>query len=101
MPNFPNTINVPKPKTSATMPTDRPTFSMSFCLIKPVEKAIAFGGVLIGRHIAALAATAIPTRTVTVPPIASSLSPIPLQTTANIGSRSAAVAVLLMKLLKP
>ena len=83
------------------MPTDSPTFNMSFCLINPVENAIAFGGVLIGRHIAALAATAIPTRTVTVPPIVPRLLPIPLQTTAKIGSNSAAVAVLLIKLLRP
>ena len=101
MPNLPNSINVPKPRTSVTIPTDNPTFNMSFCLIKPVEKAMAFGGVLIGRHIAALAATAMPTRTVTVPPILPRLSPMPLQTTAKIGSKSAAVAVLLMKLLSP
>lgn len=94
-------INVPKPRTKVTIPTDSPTFTISFCLIKPVENAIAFGGVLIGKHMAALAAMAMPTRTVTVPPIDPRLSPIPLQTTAKIGSKSAAVAVLLMKLLRP
>ena len=51
------------------MPTETPTFSMSFCFIRPVENAMAFGGVLMGRLIAALAATAIPTNIVTVPPI--------------------------------
>ena len=59
---------------------------------------MAFGGVEIGRHIAELAAMAIPMRTVLVPPRAWSLSPIPVQTTARIGTSNAAVAVLEMKL---
>ncbi len=88
------------PKIKVTIPTDTPTLSISFCLTNPVEKAMAFGGVLIGRHIAALAAIAIPTKTVTVPPIIFKPSPIPLHTTARIGRSRAAVAVLEMKLLK-
>ena len=59
---------------------------------------MAFGGVEIGRVIATDAATAMPTSTVTVPPMLSSPLPIPLQTTARIGTRRAAVAVLDMKL---
>ena len=44
------------------------------------------------------AAMAMPIRTVGVPPIPAKLSPIPLQTTARIGTNKAAVAVLEMKL---
>ena len=54
---------------------------------------MAFGGVDIGSVIATDAATAIPMSTVGVPPMLSSESPIPLHTTARIGTRSAAVAV--------
>ena len=74
--------------------------SISFCLTSPVEKAIALGGVEMGRHMALDAARAIPMMTVEVPPMAPSLSPIPVQTTARIGTRRAAVAVLLIKLLR-
>ena len=59
---------------------------------------MAFGGVDIGKHIAVDAAMAIPIRTVLVPPIPPSLSPIPRQTTARIGTNKAAVAVFEMKL---
>ena len=59
---------------------------------------MALGGVLIGRHIAVEAAMAIPISTVGVPPIPARLSPIPLQTTARIGTSKAAVAVLEIKL---
>ncbi len=80
-----------------TIPIVRPTFSISFCFTRPVEKAMALGGVEMGKHIAELAATAIPTSTVTVPPIVARESPMPLQTVARIGTRSAAVAVFEMK----
>ena len=86
------------PKSIVIIPTVIPTFSISFCLTSPVENAIAFGGVDIGRHIALDAATAKPTKMVVVPPIAPKESPIPLQTVARMGASSAAVAVLLMKL---
>ena len=59
---------------------------------------MAFGGVDIGKHIAVDAAMAIPMRTVLVPPISPSLSPIPRQTTARIGTNKAAVAVFEIKL---
>ena len=58
---------------------------------------MALGGVEIGRHIAAEAERAIPIRIVDVPPTGSRLAPIPLQTTARIGTSRAAVAVLEMK----
>ena len=51
---------------------------------------MALGGVEIGRHIAAEADRAIPIRIVDVPPTGSRLAPIPLQTTARIGTSSAA-----------
>ena len=81
------------------IPTVIPVLSISFCLTRPVEKAIALGGVEMGRHMALDAARAIPMMTVEVPPMAPSLSPIPVQTTARIGTSRAAVAVLLIKLL--
>mgnify|MGYP006374067039 FL=1 len=61
---------------------------------------MALGGVEIGRHMAADAERAIPRRIVDVPPTGSRLAPIPLQTTARIGTSSAAVAVFDMKLLR-
>ena len=61
---------------------------------------MAFGGVEIGRHMAADADMAMPMRTVGVPPMAASLSPIPVHTVVRIGTSSAAVAVFEMKLLR-
>ena len=58
---------------------------------------MAFGGVEIGRHIALDAAKAMPIIIVEVPPMALSLSPIPVHTTARIGTSRAAVAVFEMK----
>ena len=75
----------------------RPIFIISFCFTRPVEWAMAFGGVLIGKLIATDAAMAIPMSTVGVPPMLSSAPPIPLQTTARIGTSNAAVAVFEMK----
>ena len=74
-----------------------PTLNISLCFTKPVECAIALGGVLIGRHIETEAVIAIAMSMVLTPPMVSSLSPIPLHTTANTGTNSAVVAVLLMK----
>ena len=74
-----------------------PIFSMSFCFTSPVEYAMALGGVEIGRHMALDADKAIPMMIVLVPPIEPSKSPIPVHTTASIGTRSAAVAVCEMK----
>ena len=54
------------PSTKPMIPIVRPIFIISFCFTKPVEWAIAFGGVEIGRVIATDAATAIPISTVGV-----------------------------------
>ena len=78
-------------------PEIRPIFIMSLCFTRLVEKASAFGGVLTGRSMALDAAMAIPMSTVGVPPMASSLSPMAVQTTARIGISKAAVAELLIK----
>ena len=58
---------------------------------------MALGGVLMGKHIAAEAAIATPIKMVAPPPIALRLLPIPLQTTAKIGTKRAAVAVFEIK----
>ena len=76
----------------------RPMRAMSFCEIRLVAKARAFGGVEMGRTIALDAATATLMSTVGVPPMTLSLSPIARHTTVRIGMRRAAVAHLLMKL---
>ena len=89
--------NVKYPSTIPMIPMMIPTFSISFCFTRPVECAMALGGVLIGRHIDTDAVMAMAMSMVVTPPMLSSLSPIPLHTTANTGTRSAVVAVLLMK----
>ena len=61
---------------------------------------MALGGVEIGSDMAHEAATATPIIMVEVPPMASSECPIPAQTTVRIGISNAAVAVLLVKLLR-
>ena len=80
------------------MPMMRPIFIIWFCFTKPVEWAMALGGVLMGRAIATDAATAMPISTVGVPPMPSRAEPIPRHTTARIGTNKAAVAVFEMKL---
>ena len=45
---------------SPMIPIVRPIFIISFCFTSPVECAMAFGGVEIGRVIATDAATAMP-----------------------------------------
>ena len=69
-----------------------PILAISFCCTKPVAKARAFGGVEMGSIMALEAAMATPMRTVGVPPIGASLSPIAPQTIARMGISSAAVA---------
>ena len=75
-----------------------PTFIMSFCVIKPVEWAIALGGVLIGRIIETDDDIATPTISADGPPIDANASPatgselIPLATSPRIGARSDAAA---------
>ena len=82
------------------IPTISPIFSISFCFTKPVEYAIALGGVDIGKHIAAEADKAMPISMVEVPPISPNLSCIPLQIATKIGINKAAAAVLEIKLLR-
>ena len=64
----------------------------------PVEEAMAFGGVEIGRVMASEAAIAVAQSKVFTPPISTRASPMPTPTAQRIGMRRAAVAELLMKL---
>ena len=75
-----------------------PSFTISRCSTRPVEWAMALGGVLMGRHMETEAAMAIPMSTVFTPPMELMESPIALQTTAKMGTKRAAVAVLEIKL---
>lgn len=82
-----------------------PTFAISLVWTIPVELAMAFGGVDIGRTIAIEAQVATNMIIAWVPPnavkaalFAAAGSDIPIATTMRIGMRRAAVAELLMKL---
>ena len=91
------------PSTRPTIPTIRPILVISFVSTRPVEAAIAFGGVEIGRHIATEAQTATNTERPAWPPNAMNASEFedsmrPLPIAIMIGMRRAAVAELLMKL---
>ena len=81
-----------------------PIFAMSLVSTSPVDAAMAFGGVEIGKSMAIEAHTAMNMIIAWVPPIATKAallaaagSAIPSATTMRIGMRSAAVAELLMK----
>ena len=63
----------------------RPTFAMSLVLIRPVEQAMAFGGVEIGSNIANEVEAATQTSKVVTPPKAPNCSLIAVPTTAKIG----------------
>ena len=85
-------------------PTMIPTFVMSFVSTRPVEEAMAFGGVEIGKSIAIEAQTAMKLIIAVVPPSATNEalfaadgSAIPPATTIRIGMSRAAVVELLMK----
>ena len=78
-----------------------PTLIISFCCIRLVAYAKAFGGVEIGKIIALLDAIATPMSTVDVPPIAARLSPMAVHTTTNIGINRAAVAECEIRLDRP
>jgi hypothetical protein len=75
-----------------------PTFTISFCSIKPVECAIALGGVLMGRIIDTDEDIATPTIRAEAPPIAAKDSPatgslkIPPATNARMGANKEAAA---------
>lgn len=97
-------VSQKKANTRPTTPTMIPHLAMSFVSIRPVEHAIAFGGVEIGRHIANEAAVATKMIIAFVPPkatnaalLAAAGSAIAEATTIRIGMRRAAVAELLMK----
>ena len=82
-----------------------PTLAISLVSTSPVEDAIAFGGVEIGKSIAMEAQMAMKEIIARVPPramklalFAASGSAIPSATTIRIGMSRAAVALLLMKL---
>ena len=92
------------PKINPTTPMIIPILAISWVWTRPVDAAMAFGGVEIGKHIAMDAQTAIKTIIARVPPRArnetlfeAAGSAIPVATTIRIGIRRAAVAELLMK----
>ena len=87
-----------------TAPMIIPTFAISFVSTRPVEEAMAFGGVEIGKSIAMDAQTAMKEIIAWVPPratkealLAAAGSAIPSATTIRIGISRAAVAELEMK----
>ena len=91
--------------TNPMTPTMMPTLAMSLVSTRPVEEAMAFGGVEIGKSIAMEAHTAMKLIIALVPPramncalLAASGSAMPAATTMRIGIRRAAVALLEMKL---
>ena len=79
-------------------PTISPTFAMSLVLIRPVEQAMAFGGVEIGSSIAIEVEAATQTSYVVTPPKAPNCSLIAVPTTAKIGTNKLAADELAMKL---
>jgi len=99
-PVLPSINNMEYPSIMLMMPIVSPILSMSFCWTRPVEYAMALGGVEMGKHMAVEADNAIPIIIVRVPPMAVRLSPMPAHTTARMGTRSAAVAVFEIKLLR-
>ena len=85
-------ISVVYPKISDMTPMMTPMMHICDDLIRPVEYAMAFGGVLMGRAIANDAESAIPINNVPIPPYSSSMGPIPFPTAARIGIIRAAAA---------
>ena len=76
----------------------RPVVTIYFCLMNPVASASAFGGVDIGRTIATDEHIATPISKVGTPPKGINCSFMVEPAIARIGTKSAAVAVWLMKL---
>lgn len=68
IPVLPTEIMSVYPITSAMTPTSIPVTNICLVFIRPVEYAMALGGVLIGRDIANDAAIATPTSNVPTPP---------------------------------
>ena len=92
------------PKMKPTTPMTRPTRAISLVSTRPVEDAIAFGGVEIGKSIAIEAQVAMKIIIAWVPPkamnealLGAEGSARPDATTIRIGISRAAVAELLMK----
>ena len=100
-----NLVSQKKPRMNPVAPMIKPTLSMSFVSTRPVEDAMAFGGVEIGKHMAMDAQTATNEIIALVPPsemnealLAAAGLAIPSAMTIRIGISRAAVAELLMKL---
>ena len=97
-------VSQKKPRMKATTPTMAPILAISFVSTKPVDDAIALGGVEIGNSIAIEAQTAMNEIIACVPPRAANTSAlgapgilIASAITIKIGMSRAAVAELLMK----
>ena len=84
-----------------TIPMMIPMWAISLVLIIPVEQAMAFGGVLIGRVIAKEVAMARPTSIPFTPPTIAMSGPIAEPMVAKRGINRLAAAELLMKFERP
>ena len=93
-------VSQKKANTRPNPPITRPTLSISLVLIRPVENAIALGGVEIGINIASEAQVATKQIIAFSPPKLANagFAASPDDTAQRIGIRRAAVAELLMKL---
>ena len=92
-------VSQKKAKTSPMTPITAPALSISLVLIRPVENAIALGGVEIGISIASEAQVATKQIIAFSPPKPANagFADSPDDTAQRIGIRRAAVAELLMK----
>ena len=92
-------VSQKKANTRPNVPITIPTLSISLVLIRPVENAIALGGVEIGINIASEAHVATKQIIAFSPPKLANdgFAESPDETAQRIGIRSAAVAELLMK----
>ena len=97
-------VNQKKPKMKPMTPMTIPTRAISLVSTRPVEEAIAFGGVEIGKSMAMLAQVAMKIIIAWVPPnamneewLAAAGSAMPAATTIRIGISRAAVAEFEMK----
>ena len=77
-----------------------PTSVISCVFIRPVELAMAFGGVEMGNSMANEVEAATQTNNVVTPPYTARLSAIAVPTTARMGTRRLAAEELAMKLAK-
>ena len=93
-------VSQKKANTRPNAPITRPTLSISLVLMRPVENAMALGGVEIGINIASEAHVATKQIIAFSPPkfANAGFAESPEDTAQRIGIRRAAVAELLMKL---